>query len=159
MRPGGLVYHSVSLMSNPKPLLQKLAEKGKPLAEVVVIPVNELDREMLAMELDELAPDISCELVPGYFQPEDGPVRYEIRFEATKEALSREFGWILLRTKIYDSESDGFSHPDAYGWLEENEPEFYPLALRGKIKKMGLTQPGRSDNGTADNISYEIEPG
>jgi hypothetical protein len=154
--PAGRV---VSLMSNPKPLLDDLVRQGKPLAEVVVIPSSESDSASLAKLLDELAPDISCEIVPGYFQAVDGPLRYEIRFEATKEAVEREFGWVLSRMKIYDSSNHNHKYPDAYCWREENQPQFYPLSLRDRIKEMGLTQPGRDDNGAADNVQYQIRPG
>ena len=73
--------------------------------------------------------------------------------------MLREFGWELERVKIYDTQEDNGQYPDAYAWEEKNTPEFYPESLEGKIKKMGLTQPGNSDNGKFDNILYKIERG
>lgn len=54
--------------SKPKPLLDDLAKKGKPLAEVVVIPIDGEYIVSLCNILDDLAPDISANLLPAYFQ-------------------------------------------------------------------------------------------
>ena len=144
-------------MQKQKPLLAELALKGKPLAEVVVIPVDDGQKEEICRLLNDLAPDISAEILPAYLQPSYSSVYYDIRLNATKEALQREFGWEIDRIKIYDTQEDNGQYPDAYAWEEKNAPEFYPESLERKIKKMGLTQPGESDNGALDNISYQIE--
>jgi hypothetical protein len=143
-------------MPKPKPLLVDLAKKEKPLAEVVVIPFDEQQSEDICRILDNLAPDISAKIVPTYFQPSDSPTIYQIRFETTKEALLREFGWKIERFKIYDTQEDNFKYPDTYAWEEHNEPQFYPEGLAGKIKKIGLTQPGNNDNGKLDNVQYKL---
>ncbi|MCQ8183717.1 hypothetical protein NP603_21620 [Methylomonas sp. SURF-1] len=146
-------------MPKPKPLLTELAKKGKPLVEVVVIPFDEQQSEDVCRILDDLALDISAEILPAYFQPSEIPTIYQIRLEATKEALLREFGWKIERIQIYDTKEDNGQYPDAYAWEDLNEPEFYPEELSGKIKHMGLTQPGNSDNGKLDNINYELKNG
>ena len=54
-------------MRKPKPLLTELATRGKPLAEVVVIPVDVRQEEEICRILDDLAPDISAAILPAYF--------------------------------------------------------------------------------------------
>ncbi len=143
-------------MTKPKPLLAELALRGKPLAEVVVIPFNDDEYKEIVKLLNALCPDIDAEYLPAYFQAEGKSLHYQIRFESTREALLREFGWKMERVKIYDTKEDDGKYPDGYAWQEMNEPEFYPPPLKGKIKMMGLTQPGNSDNGKQDNVEYEI---
>lgn len=146
-------------MPKPKPLLTELAKKGKPLVDVVVIPFNDQQSEEVCSILDDLALDISATILPAFFQPSETTTIYQIRFEATKEALLREFGWKIERIKIYDTKADNGQYPDAYAWEKHNEPEFYPEGLTGKIKNMVLTQPGNSDNGKLDNINYGLKSG
>ena len=103
-------------MNRPKPLLDELAQKGKPLAEVGVIPCNESESELIADILDSLAPDMSSAVRPAYFQPEEKPTIFQIHLEATKEALLREFGWEIERKKIYDTAEHNGKYPDGYMW-------------------------------------------
>ncbi|MFZ2450281.1 MAG: hypothetical protein WAW36_07170 [Methylovulum miyakonense] len=111
-------------MSKTKPLLKKLALQGKPLAEVVVILNNDEEIEGACRTLNDLAEDVSAEILPAYIQCSENDLRYKLYMEATF-------------------------------WQELNEPVL-PKPLQGMIRTMGLVQPGRSDNGSADNISYEI---
>lgn len=140
-----------------KPLLEELVERGKPLAEVVVILSGEECLESICNILNELAPDVSAEVLPAYFQSDEDNLCYELRLDTTKEFLSREFGWNIERVKIYDTSEDNGKFPDGYAWNEINEPQFYPPCLQGKIHALGLTQPGKGDNGLIDNIFYEIK--
>tara|TARA_R110002124_G_scaffold15335_9_gene67053 strand:+ start:8254 stop:8778 length:525 start_codon:yes stop_codon:yes gene_type:complete len=142
-------------MSNEKKLLTYLASKGKPFAEVVVIPKEGEDIHRITDILDSLADDIAAEICPAYFQFDEDNLVYELRLDATKESLLREFGWHLEREKYYDTKEDSGQYPDAYAWKELNKPQFYPAALQGRIERMGLTQPGRGDNGSEDNVQYE----
>ena len=137
-----------------KPLLDKLVRKGKPLAEVVVILENGCKKEDILDILDNLSEDVGAQVLPAYFQSEAGPMNYQLRLDATKEALEREFGWILVRKKIYDSNEDNGKYPDGYCWEELNKPQFYPVELKGQILSLGLTQPGANDNGRSDDIKY-----
>ncbi|WP_019865728.1 hypothetical protein [Methylovulum miyakonense] len=127
----------------------------KPLAEVVVILNNDEEIEGACRTLNELAEDVSAEILTAYIQCSENDLRHKIYMEATQEALLRVFGWKLQRVKFYDSSEDAGKYPDAYFWQELNEPVL-PKPLQGMIRTMGLVQPGRSDNGSADNISYEI---
>ncbi|MEQ8692466.1 MAG: hypothetical protein RIC89_16745 [Pseudomonadales bacterium] len=129
-----------------KPLLSELVAKGKPLAEIVVEVEYSETLESVTNLLDQLAPDIGAAIEPAYFQAFDQPIVYELRMDATREALEREFGWVLSRDP-YDEET--------YIWEETNQPQFYPSSLSGKIIQMGLTQPGASDNGNDDTVSYD----
>ena len=138
-----------------KPLLEELVLKGKPLAEAVVVPIDTQQKTEICYVLDNLAADISAAIVPSYFQFSLPTIYYEIRLDATKEALLREFGWKISRIKIYDTQQDNEQYPDVYAWEEENKPMFYPKSLEGRIKKMGLTQPGSNDNGKLDDILYQ----
>ncbi|WP_163836720.1 hypothetical protein [Spartinivicinus ruber] len=146
-------------MSNKKPLLTELISKGKPLAEVVIIEAEDASPEEVADMLDHLSPDIDCSVVPAYFQNEDGSLRYEVRMNATKEALKREFGWLLIREPLpkWDQKKQEYDgvYEDAYCWKEINSPQFYPKSVESKILEMGLTQPGVNDNGAKDDINYE----
>ena len=146
------------VMSRPKPLLDKLARQGKPLAEVGVIPIHENDSESIADILDSLAPDISAAVRPAYLQPSAKPTIFQIQMEATKEALLREFGWELIRKKIYDTAEHNGKYPDGYMWDEKSEPKFYPRNLAEKIQEIGLIQPGNSDNGLIDDVQYQFDP-
>ena len=146
------------VMSRPKPLLDKLASQGKPLAEVGVIPINDNDSELIADILDSLAPDISAAVRPAYLQPTEKPTIFQIQMEATKEALLREFGWELTRKKIYDTAEHNGKYPDGYMWDEKSQPKFYPLNLAERIKELGLIQPGNSDNGLIDDVQYQYDP-
>ncbi len=64
-------------------------------------------------------------------------------------------GWELERKKIYDSSEHNGKYPDGYMWEEKTEPMFYPDKLIGKIDRMGLIQPGNSDNGLIDDLQYQ----
>ena len=127
-----------------KPLLTELYDKGKPLAEVVVTLCDGFEEKDVAELLDDLCPDIGARIVPAYFQSNTGPTIYELRLDATKEALEREFGWKIVRHKIYDSREDNFEYPDGYCWEELNEPQFYPFFLEGL--------PGQNDFIQADGL-------
>ena len=144
-------------MNRPKPLLNKLAQQGKPLAEVCVVPYNEDEKERIADILDSIAPDISAVVRHAYLQPTEKPTIFQIHMEATKEALLREFGWKIIRRKIYDSAEHNGRYPDGYMWDEKSEPQFYPCNLSEKIKEIELIQPGNSDNGLIDNVQYEYD--
>lgn len=147
-------------MSRDKPLLTELASKGKPLAEVVVILKTEINLEDAMDKLDNLAPDISAAVVPVCFQAAGDKINYEVRMEATKEALLRVFGWKLTRQNLpkWNEKSKKYEgvHLGAFYWEEMNSPVSYPDSVSGFIQKMGLVQPGSSDNGEDDNISYTI---
>lgn len=140
-----------------KPLLEELVDKGKPLAEVVVVVSDKAEKEDVCNIFNALAPDVSAEILPAYFQSCEGDLRYELRLDTTKEFLWREFGWKLERVKVYDSSEHNGKFPDGYAWNEINKPTLTPSLLKGKVDDLGLTQPGKGDNGLIDNIDYDIE--
>lgn len=147
-------------MSNQRHLLNELVRKGKPLAEVVIVPTIEDSKQEICDLLNDLAPDISAHIVPAHFQMADADeLVMELRVDATQEALKREFGWNIFRVKVYDSSEDNGKYPDCYAWDDSEKPQKYPEALVGKIKDIGLTQPGVNDNGKIDNVTYKSSTG
>ncbi len=140
-----------------KPLLEDLVKRGKPLAEIVVLLSEGEQPDKICTIFNELALDVSAEVLPAYFQSDERNLRYQLRLDTTKEFLLREFGWSLERVKIYDSSEDNGQFQDGYAWREINKPKFYPSNLQGKIETMGLTQPGKGDNGLIDNVFYELK--
>ena len=145
-----------------KPLLVSLVERGKPLAEVQVAVVDGQDLARVAPVLDALAPDIAAQVVPCHFQAgAPSHTAYEIRMDATREALDRLFGWRIRRVNLdrWNAETARYEGvwSDAFRWEELSAPCRYPPAVAGRIRAMGLTQPGASDNGKADELEYVID--
>ena len=142
-------------MTENRTLISDLYEKGKPMAEAVVIPANQDHAGAIVERLNNLAPDLAAEMRPDYFHFDEFNIKYQIRMDATREALLREFGWEIRRRKIYDSSEDDGEFPDGYCWEEITEPDLSVPSLSG-VQEIGLTQPGVMDKGSDDVVSYEL---
>ena len=136
-------------MSQPKPLLTQLCTLGKPLAEVGVMPADGEDIADLINAFNSLGPDVAAQEGRYNSLVRSGKVvgRLTIELDATREALERLFGWRLARVPLS-------SEADTYCWRELSAPAFYPQPLVGRVRSMGLSQPGANDDGNDDTVPY-----
>jgi hypothetical protein len=146
-----------------KTFLADLYRRGKPLAEIHVVPAEGEGISLLIDAINGLAPDIA--VGEGRYNTliRAGQLaghRLTIEGDATREALERLFGWRLRRARLprWDQVKgvyDGY-HEDAFCWEEECSPQHYPAGLEGRIEAMSLSQPGTNDNGQADTVEYKL---
>lgn len=76
-----------------------------------------------------------------------------ITVDASKEAMLKFFGWKIRRAHLekWNPETKELSYwENTYFWEEENRPTEFPACLENKVVEVGLSQPGRLDEGQPD---------
>lgn len=149
-----------------KRFLWELCYKGKPLAEVHVLPREGVDIQRLIDALNALGPDVAAGEGVYNSMIRDGKLpghRPSADMDATKEALDRLFGWRLKRSPLpkvnsTTREIEGY-WDNAYYWEEVEPAQRIPLELDGMFESMGLSQPGANDDGQDDTIEYMLPEG
>lgn len=112
--------------------LHTAIERGEPLAEFTITFKQGVDFVKATDALNNLADDFYVYENPWY------NVENLRLAHATKPALERIFGWVIIR-KV--------SHYGFYFWETEVETNKFPEGLEGAIENMGLCQPGSGDEG------------
>ena len=108
--------------------------RGEPLADFTVVFRVGVDAVSATERINALANDFDLFPKPWYDDP-------RLRAgSATRDALERMFGWRLRR-------SPGPGNNLGFMWEEVTRPTCYPPGLEALIERMGLTQPGRDDDG------------
>ena len=134
----------------PKHGLEDLVKADKPLIEVTIALAEGVDAESMIHELNKLADDFEASL--SVYCAISG-VKDFLSADATPEALQRLFGWEIKRVNLerWDPESQRYEGvwDHAYRWEEMNKPTRFPSCLEGRVKEIGLSQPGTNDNGKA----------
>lgn len=129
--------------------LGDLVSRGKPLAEFTISPVNQEDLRLLCDDLNALGPDF---VVEEHRMSDRDDAPQWLWGEATREALERLLAWPVRRCPISKS-------ADFFAWQEPPTPPRWPAEIASRIADFGLTQPGASDEGQADNLSYQLPDG
>lgn len=134
-----------------KQTLIKLIEANKPLVEAGVGLVDGVDGASLLEELNALGDDFHATLSVYCKMTGKNDM---LDFDAAPEALERIFGWTIKRVpaRKWNRETRQFEGiiENLYVWEEINSPTKFPPCLEGKVKEIGLSQPGRNDNGEQD---------
>jgi len=90
--------------------------------------------------------------------PRIDPENHSLWGTATREALAREFGWIIQRVKFRAGNLEPNQNEETFEnyflWKEITPVQYYPESIRGKIKSLGMDQPGADDDGQDDVITY-----
>ncbi|WP_417384855.1 hypothetical protein [Gimesia sp.] len=143
-------------MKSKKSFLVCLATLGKPLIDfsIHLQPDQSCDEVMHLM--NELADDL--EIFPSPYNDPGDSESHSLWGTATREALAREFGWIIHRVKfragnLEPDQGEG-TNQNYFHWEEMTPVQYYPESIRGKIKSMGIDQPGADDDGQDDVITY-----
>lgn len=150
-------------MKYQKPFLTELCNQGKPLADIGITPAAGENIHELIRLINDLGPDIEVREGRYNFFIRSGKLPGHVLLiegDATKEALERLFGWILVRDHKprWDAVKQRYDgvHADVYWWKEVQLPQFYPESLQGRIESMGISQPGTNDDGQDDLIAYAL---
>ncbi|WP_278471335.1 hypothetical protein [Gimesia maris] len=143
-------------MKSKKSFLVCLATLGKPLVDFSIhLQPGQSCNEVMHL-MNELADDL--EISPSHYNEPDDPENHSLWGTATREALAREFGWILQRVKfragnLEPNQNEG-TFENYFLWEEIAPVQYYPESIRGKIESIGMDQPGSDDDGQDDVITY-----
>ena len=118
-----------------KRVLADYVKRNKPLVEITIEPANGVDPEWLACQLNQLGEDL--DVYPHWGVGVDPNCKL-LAGQTTPEALSRYFGWTVVRTEL----QSGVRY-----WNEVSGPTTYPTGLATHIASLGMSQPGQCDNG------------
>jgi len=143
-------------------LLTQLCNQGKPLAEVILTLEPGQDPPYVVQLVNALGPDLEASTGISNLLVLDGvpPDPLQIEIQATREALERLFGWVILREHLPRWDPERQVHdgvwPDSFYWEVQAGPSRYPTSLKGRVRSMSLSQPGTNDDGQADSVSYDL---